>query len=165
MASTMNGWTPMLSAMASPTPLAQRIQEILDAKGMKQIALARLIGRTRSTISQYLTGKIPRMTPETAQAIEEKTGYGATWIATGKGIKLPKQALTLASSQELPLDLSILRKSVELVHQAIDAAKVRLGPEEHAKLLEIVYSLYQNGSIVEPGTVRAMLHLVKNAKK
>lgn len=52
---------------------------------LKPAEFARLIGISRSAMTQIKTGQTHSLKAETAFAIEEKTGYSARWISTGKG--------------------------------------------------------------------------------
>lgn len=147
------------------TPLADRIQEILDSKPWKKAELARKIGRSRSLITQYLDGTITNMEFETAQAIEEVTGYGATWVATGKGTKQARPPLTLVSSQpKVQIDTELMKQAIELVEEAISKEKVKLNSETKAHLIGILYRESIPGGKADAVTLRSILHLVKSAK-
>lgn len=66
---------------------ADRLRDVIRDTGKSQAELARLVGRTRSTVNQWLnTDNNP--TPENLFALAEGTGYSARWLATGQ---LPKK--------------------------------------------------------------------------
>lgn len=152
------------AANTPPTPLAERIGEILSTTGWTNAEFARKIKRSRTLIGGYLDGTINDVKSDTAKNIEEATGYGAVWVATGGGIKRPRPGLTLAFSQEIKPGL--MQEAVDVVEQAIldsGAEDLKFGTKCYLAIFA-----YQNGERegkVDPGTVRAMLHLVKNAKK
>ncbi|HFT8008584.1 TPA: LexA family transcriptional regulator [Burkholderia cenocepacia] len=67
--------------------LDQRIQAIIDETGVEQIELASAAGVTKSTVNQWLDGKIKSIKLEYALGIEERWGYNPIWLVMGKGPK------------------------------------------------------------------------------
>lgn len=89
-ASTLNGVAGLIDLMA----LADRIKEAMGT--MKPGAFAKEVNVTPGAVTQLLDGTTKSLRAETVVLIEQKTGYRASWIVTGKG---PKK-LTDGMSQE-----------------------------------------------------------------
>ena len=66
--------------------LSDRIQEVIDS-GFTQAELYRAAGVTKGTSNQWIVGKIKSIKLEYAQGIQTLTGFNATWLVTGKGVK------------------------------------------------------------------------------
>ncbi|WP_244121681.1 S24 family peptidase [Burkholderia gladioli] len=67
--------------------LDERMQMILSETGAEQIDVAAAAGVTKSTVNQWLDGKIKSIKLEYALGIQEKWGYSAVWIVMGRGAK------------------------------------------------------------------------------
>lgn len=65
--------------------LANRVQHILDNCELSISELARRIGCTPSTISQWKSGQTTRIRPEHLFKFADATGFEARWIGTGEG--------------------------------------------------------------------------------
>lgn len=73
--------------------LADRLRDARRAKGMTQPQLAQASGVAQNTISDLETGKSQGST--SLAEIADALGVNATWLSTGKGARLSKQALSL----------------------------------------------------------------------
>jgi transcriptional regulator with XRE-family HTH domain len=65
--------------------LCDRVRHILDNCGLTISDLARRIGCTPSTISQWKSGETTRIRPEHLFPFADATGFEARWIGTGEG--------------------------------------------------------------------------------
>jgi transcriptional regulator with XRE-family HTH domain len=75
----------------SKTTYRQRVQIILDEEGISGAELARKVGVTRATVSEWLSGRSGLPRADVPFHIQDKYGYAARWIALGDGpMKLPK---------------------------------------------------------------------------
>lgn len=68
--------------------LAERTQQYLSETGKTVTDLARYAGKSQSAVSQWLNGQTKSLKGETATALEQNTGYRASWWTSGKGAKL-----------------------------------------------------------------------------
>lgn len=68
--------------------MKDRIKEAIDAAKMTPADLARKTGASSGAVSFWLSGKTKALKAETAQAIQNATGYRAAYIVSGK---LPKR--------------------------------------------------------------------------
>lgn len=71
--------------------MANRIKEILDAKGWTLQHFGDLIGVSKGAVSHWINGDVSNLKNEHLFRIEDTTGYSARWISCGKGPKkVPK---------------------------------------------------------------------------
>lgn len=68
--------------------LADRITEAILSSGKRPVEVARAIGRTPSAISQLMDGTTKSLKAETAERLQQATGYRSAWLVSGKGPKL-----------------------------------------------------------------------------
>lgn len=78
--------------------LAERIFYIRNELGLTQEAFGARVGTTKQTVSQWEDGTIKSLKSQTILKLEEKTGFSAQWIATGRD---PRQA-GAANTQPAP---------------------------------------------------------------
>lgn len=64
-----------------------RIQFILETENLTQIEFSKTLGINQSSISRLIKGKT-KINSLWALVIQEKFGYSANWILTGKGEKI-----------------------------------------------------------------------------
>ena len=65
---------------------AERVQymmEVLNIKGQTEFGL--LCGASRSTVNQWLSGKIKNIDPRYGFKLEENSKFSAKWIILGEG--------------------------------------------------------------------------------
>lgn len=67
--------------------LKDRIQELIEA-GHSRSDLARFAGVSAAAVSHWVSGETRVLKSEVAALLQQKTGYSAVWISTGK---LPKK--------------------------------------------------------------------------
>lgn len=109
------------------THLAKRVKE---ARGkLTPAAFSRLIGVTRSALSQIESGSIKYLKAETAFKMQDASGFSARWLALGQGQKrvirktedmIPTEVIELAiklydsaNTQQRPMLSDILKKASE----------------------------------------------------
>lgn len=94
-----------LGGLIEPMRLKDRILEIVNA-GYSKAEIARAAGKTPSAVTQWLTGETKEIKADAAAGIQEKTGFNAVWIATGKGPRrLPeknKKEIDLENNPDYP---------------------------------------------------------------
>lgn len=66
--------------------LQDRIKEIIAA-GFSQADLARASKKSSAAVTHWVKGQTSEIKSDAAAGIQEKTGFSAVWIATGKGPK------------------------------------------------------------------------------
>jgi SOS-response transcriptional repressor LexA len=67
--------------------LAERITEAILGSGMRPVEVARAAGRSPSAISQLMDGTTKSLKAETAERLQQVTGYRSTWLVSGTGPK------------------------------------------------------------------------------
>jgi SOS-response transcriptional repressor LexA len=67
--------------------LAARVTEAILGSGKRPVEVARATGRTPSAISQLMDGTTKSLKAETAERLQQATGYRATWLVSGTGPK------------------------------------------------------------------------------
>jgi phage repressor protein C with HTH and peptisase S24 domain len=75
--------------------LKDRIKEIVDS-GYTKAAIARAAGKTGAAVTHWLNGETAEIKSDAAAGIQEKTGFSAVWIATGK---LPKRVPNIDATE------------------------------------------------------------------
>jgi SOS-response transcriptional repressor LexA len=68
--------------------LANRVTEAILNTGKRPVEIARAIGRTPSAISQLMDGTTKSLKAETAERLQNVTGYRSAWLVSGRGPKL-----------------------------------------------------------------------------
>ena len=81
--------------------LSERIEHILETTGISASDIARRVGVTSSTISQWKSGQTTNIRPDHLFALAELTGFEAKWIGTGKGPERPPEAINHRASELL----------------------------------------------------------------
>ena len=79
--------------------MAQRIKEAREAAGLTKTELARILGITRSAVSQWESQNADkRTTPKLKHldTLSERSGYSAEWIRTERGPKYTSSRHTLS---------------------------------------------------------------------
>lgn len=65
--------------------LAKRIQYIKDVTGWTNADLARKAKVSRTAPTEWLKGKVSKLSAETAMEIDKNTGFSGLWVSTGEG--------------------------------------------------------------------------------
>lgn len=76
------------------TSLSDRIKIILDERQITQIEFAKTLGVSANYVNQIVNGKKETISDTLSKLIEERYGYSAYWILTGKGNKQVENDLT-----------------------------------------------------------------------
>ncbi len=65
---------------------AERVQHMMEALNIKgQTEFGLLCGASRSTVNQWLSGKIKNIDPRYGFKLEENSKFSAKWIILGEG--------------------------------------------------------------------------------
>lgn len=115
--------------------LAQRLQEVLDA-GHTRADLARFAGVTEAAVTHWMNGHTRSLKGVTTARLEQRTGFRAAWIASGRGPKL------VAPSEQGDM---LLPKEVEL----INALRLLTDDEREAHTKAIIEAARHNQAVVE----------------
>ena len=75
---------PLICMAEHESPLAIRLRSLMETDDINQPELARRVKNDVSTISKYLSGKMP-VSDKFLRKAEEKLGWSARWIRTGEG--------------------------------------------------------------------------------
>lgn len=75
----------------------------LALKGVDQVAIASAAGVSKSTVNQWLTGKINSVKLEYALGIEKKYGYYHRWLVMGESPKMVADLKTTAGDVKEPI--------------------------------------------------------------
>lgn len=90
-ASTLNHFGAVIMSMS----LKERIKEAVDdaiAKGKTKAQIARTAGVSAGALTQWLTGDTKSLKMESADGLQNATGYLAHWLVYGKGPKKAENA-------------------------------------------------------------------------
>jgi SOS-response transcriptional repressor LexA len=68
--------------------LAERVTEAILMSKKRPSEVARAIGRTPSAISQLMDGTTKSLKAETAERLQQVTGYRSAWLVSGRGPKM-----------------------------------------------------------------------------
>ncbi len=98
----------LLSGLINPMTLAERIKEAMEAAGLSPAELARATKRTNGAVTQWLDGTTKSLKAETANLIEQATGYRASWLVTERGPKLVGEA-RLSLAAQVKASATVLR--------------------------------------------------------
>lgn len=71
--------------------LKHRILEAMTHAKLKKTAFSRAMGMSSGVVTQWLDGTIKALKYETAQKMQDVTGYSALWLADEKGEKMAIQ--------------------------------------------------------------------------
>jgi transcriptional regulator with XRE-family HTH domain len=99
----------ILNAMGErkPKTFGERIEMILAETGLNQVALAKIAGVGKATVTEWISGRSKSPRPDSLFAIEDKLFYAARWLATGEGPKKierldPTDSTILTNVSKLP---------------------------------------------------------------
>lgn len=88
--------------------MKDRIAEAVESTGLTNVAFAKRMGKSKGVVTQWLDGRIKSLKAETAQAMQDVTGYRSEWLISGKGGKLlhpntiDVQAVDVTNRRALP---------------------------------------------------------------
>lgn len=142
--------------------LAERIEEIMKAKGLNQAQLARALKVERSAVNQWLDGSTKTLRGDIVLSLSELSGYTPRWIESGKGTRLIDKALSLGDSGRADIDSDLLRDAIIGVDAYLKEmyGKAAIPPEKRAGLIVMIYERYLRVGRVEPAEARRYLKLV-----
>ena len=100
-----------INALIDFMSLQERIQEAMDAAEMSAADLARATKCSRAAVTHWLNGDTRSLKAETAELIEQATGYSSSWLVTGKGPKKSGEP----RPPHIPVDVSYLSKILDSV--------------------------------------------------
>ena len=112
-----------------------RIKQARIAAGLTQEQLAKAIGVSRVTITQWETGSTKTMRFEHLFEAARVLNKSAEWLMTGKGFALPPEGLTDAL-RELPLNDQ--QQIFDFIEYRIDKAEGLLASEKAARYLAMI---------------------------
>lgn len=72
------------------SPETERFNFFLEARGLRQVTISKVIGITPSTVSQIVSGK-SGISNQVLQALKREYGLNPDWIRTGEGDMLLKR--------------------------------------------------------------------------
>ena len=77
-----------------------RIREAMESAGLKPLQFANAVGVSSGAVTHWLNGATQSLKADTANRIQQVTGYNANWIITGMGEKRasPQAAAPVAYS-------------------------------------------------------------------
>ena len=84
------------------TTLSGRIREAMEGAGLKPLQLANATGKTSGAVTYWINGAAKSLKAESAMRIQQATGYSASWLITGTGERLAKNAVAVARSEFSP---------------------------------------------------------------
>jgi len=117
----------------STVHMGKRIRELREAAGMTQARLAKLIGVTRSAISQIESGLTKGVRPQHLLALSEHLKAPVELIVNGrKGTELPISATVVRQPIE-PYLASLTTAEVELLQHLREAGGDHEGRDELAR--------------------------------
>ena len=120
--------------------IRERLVEVMDAVG-SDAQLARLARVSKTSVSEWRSGRIKALKAETAVNIQEATGYSVRWLVTGQGPKkigdksssgaLAHRTLSPSDDKKLLVVLSgFLDTDQEGRNEIVEAVKSIVGENE-----------------------------------
>lgn len=110
--------------------LQERMEKVFAASGERtQAEFAAAIGVELERVKNLINGRVQRLKPDEARAIQQRYGWRESWLMEGKGAqRLTREEQTLLAGEKPPLPA--LRRATELLaqrgvtdHRAIDCAQ------------------------------------------
>ena len=121
--------------------LAQRLQHVMESCGWTKADLARAAGVTDAAAIFWLDGRTHSLKGHTAAQLEQKSGFRAAWISSGKGTKLVD-----------PSEQGDMLTPAEVEH--IKSLRL-LTPEQQAEhMREVASKAKHNQSVIEQHMLR-----------
>lgn len=88
--------------------LKHRIREAMETAGLKPLQFSKAVGVSSGAVTHWLNGATQSLKAETANRMQQVTGYNANWIITGRGDKLASTRTTpIAHEGHTPLALEL----------------------------------------------------------
>lgn len=88
--------------------LKHRIREAMETDGLKPLQFSKAVGVSSGAVTHWLNGATQSLKAETANRMQQVTGYNANWIITGRGDKLAATRPTpIAHEGHTPLALEL----------------------------------------------------------
>jgi len=115
--------------------LSERFRTILIDNQLKQKELASILGLTPSYISGLLSERNKAISPTLAERIENRLGYRAEWVLTGKGPKMKTVSKVVGLSPSHQRAIAQLEAMTESEARAV-LAFIRALPEVEEILTE-----------------------------
>lgn len=75
--------------------MKDRIAEAIDSTGLTDSAFAKRMGKSKGVVTQWRDGSIRSLKAETAQSMQDITGYRSEWLISGKGPKNVEDGRTI----------------------------------------------------------------------
>lgn len=101
--------------------LKDRIREAMTGAGLKPLQLANACGVSSGAVTHWLNGATKALKAETANKMQQVTGYSAAWIVTGLGDKFASASTQVieysgptALARELALVFDMIPESQHL---------------------------------------------------
>lgn len=113
--------------------LENRIAHVLSHYDGRQSALAKRVGVSKSTISQWKDGSIKNIRPENLFKLAKVTGFSAEWIGTGEGLSDQYTTERLVRDVEF---IMYLMKLADTPEKAYNARALILAPESTISIEE-----------------------------
>lgn len=110
------------------SPEAKRFYRVFIDQGGNQVAFARDLKVSQSTVSRILSGERP-LTENVIRPICYKWGYSSEWLLLGKGNKKAK-----IDKANLITEISMLRTEIDILANRLEAMAARMKAYEQKKV-------------------------------
>lgn len=120
------------SVLDMETTVSERVDRMMKALGVDQVAFAKLAGASKSVVNQWILGGIKSISGDYAYTLQKNTGYNAEWIQTGNG---DEKVLPLNSKKLEEVAQLLAGKDQSQIDQAIGALKYILSQSPPADTL------------------------------
>lgn len=132
-----------------------RIQQVVDASGLKAKAFAAEIGIPYSTLHNYLKDEREPGASAIAKICTQKQ-IDANWLLTGEG----EMQRTQSAAHNIPLDEGLLSDIIEVLEGLCTEYGVALPARKKSEAILLLYDYFQDAGKVERQTVVRLLRLV-----
>lgn len=119
--------------------LKDRIREAMEAARLKPLQLANAVGVSSGAVTHWLNGATKSLKADTANRMQQVTGYSANWIITGEGERKPATYTMQAEAMNYKLEVK-LTPAAEALARMFD----RVPTDDPLKWSTLYHSIVQS---------------------
>ena len=114
--------------------LSDRVSFLKDKTGWSNAEIARRAGVSRTTPTDWLSGKTQDMSAKVAEKLSQETEFSAIWLATGKGEIFQSNIEKIGQSESVPIISWVAAGQwTAMTDQTIEPLEWLMCPVKHSK--------------------------------